>query len=84
MQAAFSFGEAQRRISNLLNGELSRFSVDKIIILLAQAGRHVRVQVTPRQRGDLYNACGSRVKVSLTVYLKFILLLTACVNNTSC
>ena len=70
MQAANSFGEAQPRISNLLNGELSRSSVDKIIILLAQAGRLVHVQVTPRQRGDLYYARGSRVSFSLAVYRK--------------
>jgi predicted XRE-type DNA-binding protein len=63
VQAAYYFGEAKVRISNLSNGELSRFSVDKIIILLAQAGRLVHVQVTPRQRVDLYYVCGSRVKL---------------------
>ena len=70
MQAAYYFAEAQPQISNLLNGKLSRSSVDKIIILLAQAGRLVHVQVTPRQRGDLYYARGSRVSFSLAVYRK--------------
>jgi hypothetical protein len=70
VQAAYYFAEAQPQISNLLNGKLSRFSADKIIIRLAQTGRHVRVQVTPRQRGVLYYARGSRVNFSLAVYRK--------------
>jgi predicted XRE-type DNA-binding protein len=56
VQAAYYFGEAQPQISNLLNGKLSRSSMDKIIIRLAQASRLVHVQVPPRQRGDLYYA----------------------------
>jgi predicted XRE-type DNA-binding protein len=33
-QAAAFFGETQPRISNLVNGEISRFSVDKLINML--------------------------------------------------
>ena len=47
-QAAEFFGETQPRISNLLKGEISRFSVDKLINMLAQAGKYVHVQVTAK------------------------------------
>lgn len=36
---------AQRtRISNLFKGEISRFSIDKLINLLARAGREVHIE----------------------------------------
>lgn len=44
-QAAAFFGETQPRISNLMNGEISRFSVDKLLNMLGRAGMHVRVEV---------------------------------------
>ena len=44
-QAAAFFGETQPRISNLMKGEISRFSVDKLIKMLARAGMRVRVEV---------------------------------------
>ena len=47
-QAAKLFGETQPRISNLLKGEISRFSVDKLIVMLARAG--ITVQVETKQR----------------------------------
>ena len=37
-QAAAFFGESQPRISNLMQGEISRFSVDKLINMLTRAG----------------------------------------------
>jgi predicted XRE-type DNA-binding protein len=43
-EAAKFFGETQPRISNLLKGEISRFSVDKLINMLARAGIAVRVE----------------------------------------
>jgi predicted XRE-type DNA-binding protein len=43
-EAAMFFGETQPRISNLLKGEISRFSIDKLINLLARAGLEVRVE----------------------------------------
>ncbi|NEP47910.1 MAG: XRE family transcriptional regulator [Moorea sp. SIO3C2] len=47
-QAAEFWGETQPRISNLMNGEISRFSVDKLINMLAKAGRQVKVEVIPQ------------------------------------
>ena len=47
-EAAEFFAETQPRISNLLKGEISRFSVDKLINMLAKAG--IVVQVETKQR----------------------------------
>lgn len=47
-QAAAFFGETQPRISNLMNGEISRFSVDKLLNMLGRAGMQVRVEVFPK------------------------------------
>lgn len=44
-QAAAFFQETQPRISNLINGEISRFSVDKLLLMLGRAGMQVRVEV---------------------------------------
>ena len=43
-EAATFFSETQPRISNLLKGEISRFSIDKLINLLARAGLEVHVE----------------------------------------
>jgi predicted XRE-type DNA-binding protein len=45
-QAAEFFAETQPRISNLINGEISRFSIDKLINMLARAGMEVKVKVS--------------------------------------
>ena len=47
-EAAHYFGETQPRISNLMRGEIDRFSVDKLIKMLAHAGMEVRVEVKPK------------------------------------
>ncbi len=47
-QAAEFWGETQPRISNLMNGEISRFSVDKLIKMLAKAGMQVKVEDIPK------------------------------------
>lgn len=47
-EAAAFFGETQPRISNLLKGEISRFSIDKLINMLARAGLRVHVETKPR------------------------------------
>jgi predicted XRE-type DNA-binding protein len=47
-EAADFFGETQPRISNLLKGEISRFSIDKLINMLARAGIRVRVETVQR------------------------------------
>ena len=44
-EAATFFGETQPRISNLMKGEISRFSVDRLINMLARAGLRVRVEI---------------------------------------
>lgn len=47
-EAAAFFKETQPRISNLMNGDVSRFSIDKLITMLAQAGMEVQVQVSEK------------------------------------
>ncbi len=47
-QAAEFFGETQPRISNLINGDIHRFSLDKLVIMLGQAGKEVTVKVTEK------------------------------------
>jgi predicted XRE-type DNA-binding protein len=44
-QAALFFGETQPRISDLMNGDIERFSIDKLVLMLAQAGMDVRIEV---------------------------------------
>ncbi len=44
-QAAQFFNETQPRISNLINGEISRFSVDKLLVMLALAGMKIKLEV---------------------------------------
>ena len=47
-QAANFFGETQPRMSNLMNGEISRFSVDKLINMVVKAGMQVKVEVVSK------------------------------------
>lgn len=47
-EAAVFFGETQPRISNLMNGDIERFAIDKLIQMLSRAGMEVRVLVTPQ------------------------------------
>ena len=44
-EAAAFFDETQPRISNLINGNLGRFSIDKLVKMLARAGMEVEVGV---------------------------------------
>ena len=44
-EAAMFLGETQPRISNLMNGEISRFSIDKLINLLGKIGMEVKIEV---------------------------------------
>jgi predicted XRE-type DNA-binding protein len=48
MEAASFFGETQPRISNLMNGDIDRFAIDKLVQMLSQAGMEVRIMVTPQ------------------------------------
>jgi predicted XRE-type DNA-binding protein len=47
-EAALFFGETQPRISNLMNGDIDRFAIDKLVQMLSLAGMDVQVIVTPR------------------------------------
>ena len=47
-EAANFFGETQPRISNLMNGDIDRFAIDKLVQMLSQAGMDVRIVVTSR------------------------------------
>jgi len=44
-QSAVFFGETQPRISDLMNGDIERFSIDKLVIMIAKAGMDIRVEV---------------------------------------
>lgn len=44
-EAAKRFGVAQPRISEIYQGKVELFSVDKLINMLARVGRHVKVTV---------------------------------------
>ena len=43
--AALFFGETQPRISDLVNGDIERFSIDKLVMMLMRAGMDVRFEV---------------------------------------
>ena len=47
-QAALFFGETQPQISDLMNGDIERFSIDKLVIMLAKAGMDVKFEVKLR------------------------------------
>ena len=44
-EAANFFEETQSIISNLMNGEISRFSVDKLLSLLDKTGMKVKLEI---------------------------------------
>jgi predicted XRE-type DNA-binding protein len=50
-EAAAFFGETQPRISNLMNGDIDRFAIDKLVQMLSLAGMDVRVLVIPKASG---------------------------------
>jgi predicted XRE-type DNA-binding protein len=47
-EAAAFFQETQPRISNLMNGDIDRFSIDKLVQMLDRAGMDIRVSVTSK------------------------------------
>ena len=49
-EAAIFFGETQPRISNLMNGDIDRFGIDKLVNMLSCAGMNVRVLVTSQAK----------------------------------
>jgi predicted XRE-type DNA-binding protein len=48
VDAANFFGETQPRISNLMNGDIDRFAIDKLVQMLSRAGMEVRIVVMPQ------------------------------------
>ena len=49
-QAAKVFGVSQPRISDIVRGKLSLFSIDMLVSMLGRAGAHVSVKVVPQSR----------------------------------
>jgi predicted XRE-type DNA-binding protein len=47
-EAAAFFKETQPRISNLMNGDIDRFSIDKLVQMLDRAGMDIRICVTSK------------------------------------
>ena len=47
-EAAEHLEETQPRISNLINGDISRFSIDKLVNLLGKVGMDVKIEVVPK------------------------------------
>ncbi|MEQ6886675.1 XRE family transcriptional regulator [Salicola sp. Rm-C-2C1-2] len=47
--AAKSLGLTQPRLNELLHGRLDRFSLDKLVNVLARAGKHVTVTVSDEE-----------------------------------
>lgn len=44
-KAALFFGESQPRISDLMNGDIERFSIDKLVKMLSRSGMEVKIEV---------------------------------------
>ena len=49
-KAAALFGVSQPRISDLVRGQIDRFSVDTLVAMLGHAGTRVKLVVRPRSR----------------------------------
>lgn len=50
-EAAKLFGVTQPRISNLVRGRIDLFSIDTLVGMLARAGIHVDVVLSPAHKG---------------------------------
>ncbi len=44
-QAALFFDETQPRISDLMNGDIDRFTIDKLVMMIAKTGMDIRFEV---------------------------------------
>ena len=44
-EAADFFNETQPRISNLMNGDIERFSIDKLVQMIVKAGMKIKVEI---------------------------------------
>lgn len=45
-QAAARLGLTQPRLSDLMRGRIDRFSLDKLVSIVARTGKHVRIQLS--------------------------------------
>ncbi len=45
-QAAQFFNETQPRISNLMNGEISRFSIDKLVNMISKTPLNLKLEIS--------------------------------------
>ena len=50
-EAAAVFGVAQPRISDLVRGKIELFSIDMLVTMLARAGVHLQIVLSPVERG---------------------------------
>ncbi|MEL7409437.1 MAG: XRE family transcriptional regulator, partial [Cyanobacteria bacterium J06558_2] len=39
------FQETQPRISNLMNGDIDKFSIDKLVTMIIRAGMQIKIEV---------------------------------------
>ena len=53
--AATFFDETQPRISCLMNGDINRFSVDKLLLMLSKAGMGIKLEVVANLTGEIEN-----------------------------
>lgn len=44
-ETAIFFNETQPRISNLMNGDIERFSIDKLVRMIVKTGMKIKVEV---------------------------------------
>jgi predicted XRE-type DNA-binding protein len=49
-EAASRFGVTQPRVSDLMRGKLSRFTIDALVTMLASVGRRVEMSVEPMRQ----------------------------------
>jgi len=50
-EAAGVFGVTQPRISDLVRGKIELFSIDMLVTMLARAGVHLQIVLSPVERG---------------------------------
>src|SRR5689334_9294957 len=50
-EAAGVFGVSQPRISDLVRGKIDLFSIDMLVTMLARAGMHLQIVLSPVERG---------------------------------
>jgi predicted XRE-type DNA-binding protein len=50
VRAARLLGMSQPRVSDLVGGKVSLFSIDALVEMLGRAGVHVSLRVTPRSQ----------------------------------